>query len=375
VAGLLHPENTKMKQRRNGKKRIRSVWGTTPILSINRTSKADKLLGIDSDTLVFATYYTTNEFTRNFSKYCRNKVMKGLVRVAVFLWALRRYDIFHYFCDRGILPTWHRWGINPLELPLLKLLGKKVFVYTSGTDVRTRKTTLSLGSYNCCIHCPHIGTACICDEEKHKRNLSYIGKYADELLSMGDMTEYVPESNKDLYFFPVDVNEIRYIGAHWENRGFVRIIHAPNHRHYKGTDYLIQAVERLKAKGYALDLMIVEGVSNQNVLEMCAQGDIVADQFLIGGHGIFAVEAMALGKPVICYVRKREYLLKPEECPIISANPTDLEKVLEELISNPVKRTELGERGRKYVEKYFSIEAFSGRLGDLYRKHGVLGSN
>jgi glycosyltransferase involved in cell wall biosynthesis len=354
-------------------KRLRSVWGTTPILSISRTSKADRLLGIESDTLVFSTYYTSDDFTYNFSRYCGNLLTKALVRVAVFVWAVRRYDIFHYFFDRGILPTWSWPGINRLELPLLKLLGKKAFVYTSGSDVRTRGKTEGLGVYNCCIHCPHVGSACVCDEKKHDRNLTNVKRYADELLSMGDMTEYTPESCNELYFFPVDVNAIQYVGACGENRNPVKVFHAPNHRHYKGTDYLVQAVERLKGRGYALDLMIVEGIPNQRVIEMCAQADIVADQFLIGGHGIFAVEAMALGKPVICYIRKEEYLLHPEECPIVNANPANLDEALEDLMNHPEKRRKLGEMGRSYVEKYYSIEAFSRRLGDLYRKHGVLG--
>ena len=354
------------------KRTLRSVWGTTPILSIRRSSKADNLLGLESDSLVFSNYYTSKDFTRNFSKYCKNKIFKILIRTAVFFWAVHRYDVFHYFCDRGILPAWHRWGINSLELPVLKLFRKKVFVYTSGTDVRTRKLTLALGRFNCCIHCPNIGTACICHEERHKKNIRYIRKFADELLSMGDMTEYAHNSYKDLYFFPVDVNEIRYVGENFGQGGTVRVVHAPNHRHYKGTEYLIQAIERLKARGYALDLTVIEGVPNKRVLEMCSEADIVADQFLIGGHGIFAVEAMALGKPVICYIRKKEYLLSPEECPIVSADPTTLEEVLEDLIRNPEKRRELGEKGRRYVEKYFSIEAFSRRLRGLYCKNGVL---
>ena len=142
-------------------KKLRSLWGTTPILSILRTAKADTLLGIQSDTLVFSTYFTAEEFTYNYSRFYKNRLLRVLIRILVFPWALYKYDIFHFFCDRGILPTrnWH--GISLLELVILRFFGKTVFVYTSGTDVRTRNITEKLGHYNCCMHCPRVGIACV----------------------------------------------------------------------------------------------------------------------------------------------------------------------------------------------------------------------
>ena len=58
---------------------------------------------------------------------------------------------------------------------------------------------------------------------------------------MGDMTEYTPGSNNGLFFWPIDLRKVQYVGTRQENRGYVRIVHAPNHREYKGTDYLIEA--------------------------------------------------------------------------------------------------------------------------------------
>ncbi|MDD5218297.1 MAG: glycosyltransferase family 4 protein [Candidatus Omnitrophica bacterium] len=355
-------------------RRLRSVWGITPIINICHNAKAERLLGIDSETLVFSEYFITKDFTRNFSRWCRWRWLKFLVPMLVFPWALSRYDIFHFYFDRGILPSWGWQGIRAVELAVLKFFRKKVFVYTFGADVRTKARTESLGPYHCCMHCPAVGKACVCQEKKSEKILGRVRRDATGYFSMGDMTEYTPGSENGLFFWPIDVRQVPYIGvsASAVSHRPVRIVHSPNHRHYKGTDYLLKAVDRLKLEGLPVELVMVERVSNEEALKMYAGADIVAEQFIIGWHGFTAIEAMALGKPVICYIRKSEYLLHPEECPIVSADPDHLEQVLRDLIADAGKRKRLGAEGRRYVERYFSLEAFAGRLRRLYEKHGIL---
>jgi glycosyltransferase involved in cell wall biosynthesis len=360
-----------MKATRKNRK-LKSVWGTTPIISICNNSKAESLLGIKADTLVFSSYFITDRFRYDFSQFDRNRFTRALIRILVFPWALLKYDIFHFFCDRGILPTKGWSGVNLFELILMRLFRKKVFVYTYGADVRTREKTMQLGKYNCCMHCPNVGIACVCDEARHEKNVEKISRYATEVLSMGDMMEYLPESDAALFFWPIDVKKVNYIQESSRHDGPIRIVHAPNHRHYKGTDYLIEAVEELKKEGLSLELVLVEKKANEEAMKLYQEADIIAEQFLIGWHGFMAIEAMALGKPVICYIRKQGYLLAPEECPIVNANPDNLKEVIQDLAENPDKRKNVGKQGRAYVEKYFSLESFSARLAGLYRRHGIL---
>ena len=78
---------------------------------------------------------------------------------------------------------------------------------------------------------------------------------------------------------------------------------------------------------------------------------------------------MALGKPVIAYIRKPEdYLPKGIECPIVSANPDYLKQSLITLIENPQLRYDLGVRGRRYVEQVFSLQHVGERMDRLYRQ-------
>ena len=69
-------------------------------------------------------------------------------------------------------------------------------------------------------------------------------------------------------------------------------------------------------------------------------------------YGVFALEAMALGKPVVAYISDEIRKTFPEELPIVSATIDSLTGVLETLITDGKKRRELGMAGRRYVEDY-----------------------
>jgi hypothetical protein len=342
----------------------RIIWGPTPIINIGTNAAADRLYGYQSDTLVYRPYYVTKDFTYNLERWWRVKPLALVIPWAVFLWAVLRYDIFQVYFDGGFL---NRTIGKRLELPLLKLLGKIVIVSAYGADVRVEKTTRALGAYNCCMDCTQRLVACICDAAKAQRNLAHVHRYADLTLSMGDMIEYTPGSRNDVFYWAIDLKKWPYVGASPTSRP-VKVIHAPNHPQFKGTRFLVDCVKQLQEEGYAVELVLVQQMSNEAAMELYKQADIAADQFLIGWHGNFAVEAMALGKPVIAYLRKPEaYLPRGTDCPIVSANPDTLKSALVRLIENPTLRVELGIRGRRYVEQVFSLEQVGARMDRLYR--------
>jgi glycosyltransferase involved in cell wall biosynthesis len=77
---------------------------------------------------------------------------------------------------------------------------------------------------------------------------------------------------------------------------------------------------------------------------------------------------------VVCFIRDPErYLIDFENCPIINARPDNLVEVLREWVSvSHGQRRIQGERGRAYVERNYSNEAFAKRLGSTYRELGVI---
>jgi glycosyltransferase involved in cell wall biosynthesis len=342
----------------------RIIWGPTPIINIGTNASADRLYGYRSETLVYRPYYITKDFTYNLERWWRIKPLALVIPWAVFLWAVLRYDIFQVYYDGGFL---NRTIGKRLELPLLKWLGKTVIVSAYGADVRVEKATRALGAYNCCTDCTQRLVACICDEAKAQRNLAHVHRYADLTLSMGDMIEYTPGSRNDVFYWAIDLKKWPYVGVSPTSRP-VKVLHAPNHPQFKGTRFLVDCVKQLQEEGYAVELVLVQQMNNEEAMELYKQADIAADQFLIGWHGNFAVEAMALGKPVIAYLRKPEaYLPRGTDCPIVSANPDTLKSALVRLIENPALRVELGIKGRRYVEQVFSLEQVGARMDRLYQ--------
>jgi hypothetical protein len=359
-------------------KPFRSLWAGTPILTLPVLAKGEKLLGIDSSTLGYQTYFLSDAFDYNLSRWCAEPIVRLTLPYAVFLWACWSFQRFHFFCDTGLLPKFGNLGFRRYELKAYHILRKQVFFYTYGADVRTQLKTKALGDYHCCLECPEPEIACICNDASGEANISTIMRHATALFSMGDMIEYTPGSRNDLFFWPVDLEAEggkKYAPCYPSqmSNSPARVLHAANHRHFKGTRYLLEEVDRLRAEGLQLELQLVEGVSNREALELYRAADIVFDQCLIGFHGYVAIEAMALGKPVIAYIRKPEkYLLDDEKCPIINCKPDQIGSVLRELIENRERLHELGVAGRRYVEEYFSVEAFAQRLRRAYGELGVI---
>ena len=146
----------------------------------------------------------------------------------------------------------------------------------------------------------------------------------------------------------------------------LRVGHAPNHPHFKGTAYLLTAIERLRSEGLDIELVRVQGVPNSEVLRLFAGVDIVVEQLIGGFHGYTALEAMALGKPVISYLRTPDMLVNATECPIINANPDTIYEVLKACAEGKHDLPTVGRRGRRYVERFYSQSAVSAALGAMY---------
>jgi glycosyltransferase involved in cell wall biosynthesis len=348
----------------------RAMWGVTPILTLPLLAKCDRLLGVRSESLVFTVYHTTNSFDINLKGIC-DAVYRRFPRwatrfhKAVFHLALIRYDVFHTFCDRGLLPATQGLRIEPAELQEIRRHGRRLYAYTYGADVRTRQATLALGPYNLCAECPEPGRFCTCDDERGAGNIEMIRQHATALVSMGDMLAYAPGA-WNIHYWPIDTANFQQAAVDWRADRPLRVGHAPNHAHFKGTRHLVSAIERLQGRGYPIELVSVTGVANSEVIALFKSCDVVADQFIAGFHGYTALEAMALGKPVLCYLRNPEAVIDPANCPIINCVPDTLEAALKACLDGDFDLKALGSRSRSYVEHYYSLEAVAIRLGKLY---------
>jgi glycosyltransferase involved in cell wall biosynthesis len=114
-----------------------------------------------------------------------------------------------------------------------------------------------------------------------------------------------------------------------------------------------------------LEYVEVTDASHEHVLRQCERADLVVDQLCSGAHGVFAVEAMSLAKPVICNLLP-EYAATKSECPIINANPDSITEVLGAWLDDSSDRHERGLASRAYAEVNYDIRVVADRLLDIY---------
>lgn len=336
-----------------------------PIIATKLLAQAERQYGYRSETLVYQVYdiNAAQDFDHVLDLSSRGMFSGLFRRYTALAWALFRFDVFTLFFHGGLLANRPRtWRC---ELPLLKLAGKKIVVYPYGSDARLPSKTRRLGRWN--AYTDIAPGAEDTDERRVQRNLDWFGRFADVVLGCADLVEDLPRVD-GIFRYPIDIRDWRPTPP--KDDSVVRIVHAPNHRHYKGTRFFVEAVATLAGEGLPVELVLIERTPLEEARRMYAEADIVADQLLIGAYAQFAIEGMALRKPVVCYLNERFRRWHPEwdECPIVNANPDDVVDRLRELVTDGKRRAALGRRGLDYVRKYHSLESVGRDMDEVYTR-------
>lgn len=354
---------------------LKSLWGVTPIVNLSAGVAADRLLGLTSCSVVFTTYHTSSNFDYTFAKLQERVITERgedlfLFRWLFLIWALINFDIFHLYNDRGLIEPAGGYGspsfgIAIQEMDLYRRAGKRLYTYAYGADHRTREKTLALGNWTFCSECPEIGAFCVCDDVGGAAMLKAIGERATAVVAHGLAMKLIPGAI-NIPYLAVDSRKLSPRQS--SNRRADKFIvgHFPNHGYFKGTKYLEQAIGGLKAEGYEVELLLLSGKPQEDILRAMREIDVLVDQLVSGSFGLTSVEAMAIGCPVICYLHDEVAVADRESCPIIEANPNTIKDVLRNLISDRARLAAATEAGPRYVERNYSIEALSGHLAKLY---------
>jgi glycosyltransferase involved in cell wall biosynthesis len=351
------------RRRRRGERPV-IVRGPLPIVSIHYSARADRLRGYRSETLVYGTYRISAQglFDHDLGRWRRVPLLGQLVPYAAFLWALTRFDLFVFFFDGGLLGETPAWKLEP---KLLRLGGKRMVVHPYGGDARLASRTRAIPGWHA------FSDVAPGEEDRDERavaeRLEVFGRAADVVLGSADLVEDLPRVD-GIFAFPIDTDEWRPVAP--PDDEVVRIVHAPNHPHYKGTRYVTAAVEQLQAEGADVELVLVQGLPGDEARRRYEQADIAVDQLLIGAYAQFAIECMAVGRPVVCYLNPR-FAAHHQECgdaPIVSATPDTVLDELRRLVADARLRAELGARGPAYVRRNHSLEAVGAQLDSVYRR-------
>jgi hypothetical protein len=346
--------------RRRSGARPRLVWGPVPVIAIKYWSESLRTRGYQSTTCVHS-YYAINErrdFDRHFDEFLPPGILFDPLRAyVVFLWALHNADVYLCYFDGGFLAG---TPLRRLELPLLRAAGKRIVVSPYGSDIAV-PGYLGAAEQALLRDYPQIAVE---GERVRDRVLSFsrwanliVRNYQYGFLARWDVTWPTQIAIDTELWRPERRGDSG--GADGQS-GEVVVVHAPNHRHVKGTDGLIAVVEELQQEGLRVSLDLVEKRPNAEVRAAVQAGDIVGEQFL-AGYALFAIEGMATGKPVLSALNAmatdvREDLAE-RGLPIVDADLTTLKQRLRELVVDPRRRIELGEAGRRFVLAHHSYEA------------------
>ena len=144
------------------------------------------------------------------------------------------------------------------------------------------------------------------------------------------------------------------------------ILHVPTNPQVKGTKYVYKAIEDLKRRGLKFEFKFAERLTHQEFLKEMSECDIYVDELRCGAHGMTSVEAMAMGKPTITFIRDNLISSYPNDLPLVNGNPDTIREVLEKLIKDPQLRHDIGIKSRKYVEKFHAAEVVIEELSQIY---------
>jgi len=282
--------------------------------------------GVDASLVVFNRYTLHPEADRSL------ELSGGLVRRQLAQWKvlaelLPHTDLFHFTFGLTLVP-------QSLQFPILRAFRKRSVMHYLGSDIRG----------------------------KTPEELAYGKKAGAEIVGSYDAIRWVPHAT----VIPPGIDLARVTPAPPSGRRRPVVVHAPSSRRRKGTDHVVEACGSLD-----VELRIVEGLHHREALERYRDADIVVDQLNAGWYGLFAIECMALGKPVVTFLHE-EATRRTEEAfglpvPIVNASADTLHDRLAELVAlGPSAREEIGRASRAYAERVHDLDRVTEQLLDVY---------
>jgi glycosyltransferase involved in cell wall biosynthesis len=283
--------------------------------------------GVDARLVVFERYKLHPEADVSLDR------TGGLARQQLTQWrAFARLapktDVFHFYFGLTLVP-------KSLQFALLRVLGKRSVMQFLGSDIRGKPPT----------------------------ELAWSRKAGARIVGSYDAIRWVPDAE----VVPPGIDLRAYTPALPAERARPVVVHAPSSRRRKGTEHVIAACERLP-----VELEIVEGLHHDEARRRYEAADIVVDQLNAGWYGLFAIEAMALGKPVVSFLHD-EAVVRTEEAlglrvPVVSATADTLVERLRPLVESVEERRRVGAESRAYVEQVHDADRNADRLVQIYAR-------
>ncbi|MDD3012596.1 MAG: hypothetical protein PHC34_02710 [Candidatus Gastranaerophilales bacterium] len=319
-------------------------------------AKAENMLDLDSQTFLY----------------------KDIARNPLIIFKIiKDFNVFNFYTNYTFLPIstrWHFWFVifGGLDLYLLKALGKKILLHYQGCDIKNR---FNDPAPNVCKYCASPELEQICTPKlvtQRRKKILKLMDLADEIcVTTPDLYEYIDLNSYKVNWIPkINYNKIalksrKYSGFSTQNK--MKIVHAPSKRSKKGTEVILEVVEKHKDK---FELILIENKTRQEVLEIANEADIAIDQLRIGWYGNYSVEMMSLGLPTIAYISEDAIKHTGDDfsLPIINSSADNIENVLLNLYKNPLILEKASSSSIEFIKTFHSPESIGNRMLEIYKR-------
>ena len=263
---------------------------------------------------------------------------------------LFRYDVIFFNWAESFLP-------GNADLVVFKLARKKIFVRHCGSDVRYRPLQHGVHSQFGVYQWRDGKRSCFSLIKK-----AWHQRMAERFATVMSTRDHATFQKGELTIRPYIQTELP------KTTGFQRerplLVHAPSDPRIKGTDIVVEVVNKLKEKGFNFDFQLLSGVEHETVLKYLSEATIIIDQ--PGAvPARFSVEGMASGCVVVG--GNVPEINDCDSCPVVRFKPDadSLEKVLERLLTDQNLCEQIGDEGRRYWKDKCSIENYLAFFKDL----------
>ncbi len=276
--------------------------------------------------------------------------------------------IQHIFWADAVYYVWNNNVIFNIDLFLLHLLNKPRLVEWMGSEIRIPDIAITLNPNMKEVYKNGYEYLTLESRKNSYKIQTKFQKYGFTPIAISEIDLYIDRTlfpHRYITFQRLNISDFYPVYPAITNTRPV-ILHSPTAPIGKGTNYILPVIEDLK-KEYDFEFILLQNMDRSEVLTHMSTCDIFLDQLNTGIHGLASTEAMALGKPVMCYLMPAVFENGfPSDCPIVNTNKDNLKEQLVRLITNPSLRHELGIKSRAYAEKYHDADKIAKDVHALF---------
>lgn len=290
------------------------------------------------------------------------------ISVSTVSWKLKLAREVHYLLSEFL---------QILEVRLLSLLKRRIVITFQGDDARQGDKSLEIFDESIALNVESNYYNFRTDQIKRRR-IRRLSRLTSSIFYVNpDLAHFLPSTARFIPYCHIDVDG-KAPSTKTRKTNKVHIVHAPSHRAAKGTDVIVETLNKMQANGHPIEFTLIENVAHTDIGELLLDADLLIDQLHAGWYGGIAVEALCRRVPVMTYLRDSDYSVLPsqlaEDIPIISVHRHNLEEsVVGFTALTEIDLDALQESGVQFASNWHSPEKVAREYAQRYFPSSELG--